>query len=107
MKYQQSQEPFVDDTKFVVDLLRSAFIKLQNVGKAFHIKAPHEVDKDSSKKGLAFRIHRLAEKLENLPVVKLAGRHFVFEDGGSDGEMATTVATTVTMTGLRRRRPTN
>jgi hypothetical protein len=38
-------------------------------------------------KGLAFRIHGLTEKLENLPVVKQAAhRHFVFDDGGSDGE---------------------
>jgi hypothetical protein len=27
----------------------------------------------------------LAEKLENFPVVKWAGRHFVFDDNGSDG----------------------
>jgi hypothetical protein len=33
----------------------------------------------------AFRIHGLAEKLENLPVVKRAARrHFFFDDGGSD-----------------------
>jgi hypothetical protein len=38
-------------------------------------------------KGLAFRIHVLAEKLENLPVVKRAARrHFFFHDGGSDGD---------------------
>jgi hypothetical protein len=38
-------------------------------------------------KGLAFRIHGLAENLENLPVVKQAARrHFVFDDGGSDGD---------------------
>jgi hypothetical protein len=38
-------------------------------------------------KGLAFRIHGLAEKLENLPVVKWAARrHFVFDDGGSNGD---------------------
>jgi hypothetical protein len=38
-------------------------------------------------KGLTFRIHGLAEKLENLPVVKWAARrHFVFDDGGSDGD---------------------
>jgi hypothetical protein len=37
-------------------------------------------------KGLAFRIHGLAEKLENLPVVKRdARRHFFFDDSGSDG----------------------
>jgi hypothetical protein len=35
-------------------------------------------------KGLSFRIHRLAEKLENLPVVKWVG-HFIVDDGGSDG----------------------
>jgi hypothetical protein len=38
-------------------------------------------------KGLAFRIHGLAEKLKNLPVVKRAARrHFVFDVGGSDGD---------------------
>jgi hypothetical protein len=37
-------------------------------------------------KGLAFRIHGLAEKLKNLPVVKRAThRHFVFDEGDSDG----------------------
>jgi hypothetical protein len=44
------------------------------------------VYKDPSVKGLAFRIHRLAERLQNLPVVKRAARrHFVFDDG-SDGD---------------------
>jgi hypothetical protein len=43
--------------------------------------------KDPSVKGLAFRIHGLAEKLKNLPVVKRAARrHFVFDDGGSDDD---------------------
>jgi hypothetical protein len=38
-------------------------------------------------KGLAFRIHGLAEKLENLRVVKRAAYcQFVFDDGGSDGD---------------------
>jgi hypothetical protein len=37
--------------------------------------------------GLAFRIHGLAEKLENLPMVKQAARcYFFFDDGGSDGD---------------------
>jgi hypothetical protein len=36
-------------------------------------------------KGLAFRIHGLDEKLENLPVVKWAARCHFFNDGGSDG----------------------
>jgi hypothetical protein len=64
------EEPFFDDTKFVVDLLRSAFRKLEDVGAIFDIKAHHDVYKDPSVKGLAFKIHVLAEKLENLPVVK-------------------------------------
>jgi hypothetical protein len=35
-------------------------------------------------KGLAFRIHGLAEKLENIPVVKWdARRHIFFNDGDS------------------------
>jgi hypothetical protein len=64
------KEPFFDDTKFVVDLLKSAFRKLEDVGAAFNIKAHHEVDKDPSMKGITFRIHRSAERLEKLPVVK-------------------------------------
>jgi hypothetical protein len=81
------EEPLFDDTKFIVELLRSAFKKLEGVGEAFDIKAHHDVYKDPSLKGLAFRIHELAEKLENLPVVKQATRHhFVFDDGGSDGD---------------------
>jgi hypothetical protein len=65
-----NEEPLFDDTKFSVELLRSAFGKLEGVGEAFNIKAHHDVYKDPSVKGLAFRIHGLAEKLENLPVVK-------------------------------------
>jgi hypothetical protein len=66
------KEPLFDDTRFAVELLRSAFRKLEGVGEAFDIKAHHDVYKDLNVKGLAFRIHRLAEKLENLPVVKRA-----------------------------------
>jgi hypothetical protein len=80
------EEPLFDDTKFAMELLRSAFRKLEGVGEAFDIKAHHDVYKDPSVKGLAFRIHGLAEKLENLPVVKRPARHhFFFDDGGSDG----------------------
>jgi hypothetical protein len=42
------------------------------------------VYKDPSVKGLAFRIHRLAEKL--LVVKRAARRHFVFDDGSSDSD---------------------
>jgi hypothetical protein len=81
------EEPLFDDNKFAAELLRSAFRKLQGVGEAFDIKAHHDAYKDSTLKGLAIRIHGLAEKLENLPVVKRAARHhFVFDDGGSDGD---------------------
>jgi hypothetical protein len=81
------EEPLFDDNKFAAELLRSAFRKLQGVGKAFDIKAHHDVYKDPTLKGLAFRIHGLAEKLENLPVVKRAARcHFFFDDGGSDSD---------------------
>jgi hypothetical protein len=80
------EELFFDDTKFAVELLRSAFRKLEDVGATFDIKAHHDVYKDPSVKGLTFRIHGLAEKLEKLPVVRRAThRHFVFDDGGSDG----------------------
>jgi hypothetical protein len=81
------EEPLFDDNKFAIKLLRSAFRKLQGVGEAFDIKAHHDVYKDPTLKGLAFRIHGLAEKLENLPVVKRAARHhFFFDEGGSDGD---------------------
>jgi hypothetical protein len=81
------EEPLFDDNKFITELLRSAFRKLQGVGEAFDIKAHHDVYKDPTLKGLAFRIHGLAEKLENLPVVKRASRcHFFFDDDGSDGD---------------------
>jgi ribosomal protein S8E len=79
------EEPLFDDTKFIVELLRSAFKKLEGVGEAFDIKAHHDVYKDPSTKGFAFRIHGLAEKLENLPEVKQAARrHFIFDNSSSD-----------------------
>jgi hypothetical protein len=82
-----ADEPLFDDTKFAVDMLKTAFRKLEDVGAAFDIKAHHEVDKDSSVNGLAFRIHGLADRLEKLPVVKRAARrHFVFDAGGSDDD---------------------
>jgi hypothetical protein len=81
------EEPLFDDNKFAVELLRSAFRKHEGVGEAFDIKAHHDAYKDPTLKGLAFRIHGLAEKLENLPVVKQAARrHFFFDDCGSDGD---------------------
>jgi hypothetical protein len=81
------EEPLFDDTKFFVELLRSTIRKLEGVSEAFDIKAHHDVYKDPSVKGLAFRIHKLAENLENLPVVKRAThRHFFFDDNGSDSD---------------------
>jgi hypothetical protein len=81
------EEPLFDDNKFATELLRSAFRKLQGVGEAFNIKAHHDVYKDPTLKGLAFRIHELAEKLKNLHVVnRAARRHFFFDDGSSDGD---------------------
>jgi hypothetical protein len=81
------EEPLFDNNKFVAELLRSAFRKLEGVGKAFDIKAHHDAYKDPTLKGLAFRIHGLAEKLENLPVVRRTVRHhFFFDDDGSDGD---------------------
>jgi hypothetical protein len=81
------EEPLFDNNKFAAELLRSAFRKLQGVGEVFDIKVHHDVYKDPTLKGLAFRIHGLAEKLENLPVVKRAARsHFFFDDGGSDSD---------------------
>jgi hypothetical protein len=81
------EEPLFDDNNFTIELLRSAFRKHEGVGEAFDIKAHHDVYKDPTVKGLAFRIHGLAEKLENLPVVKRAARrHFFFDDSGSDSD---------------------
>jgi hypothetical protein len=45
-------EPFFDDTKFAIDLLRSAFRKLEGVSAVFDIKAHHDLYKDPSVKGL-------------------------------------------------------
>jgi hypothetical protein len=80
------EELLFNDNKFATELLRSAFRKLQGVGEAFNIKAHHDVYKDPTLKGLAFKIHGLAVKLENLPVVKRAARRHFFDDGGSDGD---------------------
>jgi hypothetical protein len=81
------EELLFDDNKFAAELLKSAYRKLQGVREAFDIEAHHDVYKDPTLKGLAFRIHRLAEKLENLPVVKRAARrHFFFDDGGDDDD---------------------
>jgi hypothetical protein len=83
------EEPLFNDTQFAVELLKSAFRKLEGVGEAFNTKARHDVYKDPSVKGLAFRIQGSAEKLENLPVVQRAARRqFYFDDGGSDGDDA-------------------
>jgi hypothetical protein len=80
------EEPLFDDNKFAVELLRSAFRKLEGVSEAIDIKAHHDVYKDPSMKGLTFRIHGLVGKLENLPVVKRAARRHSFDDGGSDDD---------------------
>jgi hypothetical protein len=81
------EEQLFDETKFAVGLLRTAFRKLEGIGEAFDIKAHHDAYKYPTLKGLTFRIHGLAEKLETLPVVKWAAhRHFFFNDGGSDGD---------------------
>jgi hypothetical protein len=80
------EEPLFNDTQFAVELLKSAFRKLEGVGEAFDIKVRHDVYKDPSVKGLAFKIHGLAEKLENLSVVKQAAhRHFFFDNDDADG----------------------
>jgi hypothetical protein len=80
------EEPLFDDNKFATELLRSAFRKLEGVGEAFDIKAHHDAYKDPTLKGLSFRIHGLAEMLENLPVVKRAAYRHFFDDDGSDGD---------------------
>jgi hypothetical protein len=80
------EEPFFDDNKFAAELLRSAFRKHEGVGEAFDIKEHHDAYKDLTLKGLAFRIHGLAEKLENLHVVKRAARRHFFFDDGSHGD---------------------
>jgi hypothetical protein len=87
-KLEKGKEPVAMDADeeplFDVELLRSVFRKLEGVGEAFDIKAHDDAYKDPTLKGLAFKIHGLAEKLENLPVVKRAARrHFFFDDDGS------------------------
>jgi hypothetical protein len=37
------EELLFDDTKFTVELLRSAFRKIEGVGEAFDIKVHHDV----------------------------------------------------------------
>jgi hypothetical protein len=92
------EEPLFDDTKFAVKLLRSAFRKLEGVGEAFNIEAHHDVYKDPSMKGLAFRIHGLAEKLDNLPVVKQAAcRHSSSTTAAPTVTTATTAMTAATV----------
>jgi hypothetical protein len=81
------EEPLFNDTQFAVELLKSAFRKFEGVGEAFDIEAHHYVYKDPSVKCLTFRIHGLAENLENLPVVKRAARsHFFFNDDDYNGD---------------------
>jgi hypothetical protein len=92
--------PMRNCSKFTVELLRSTFRKLEGFGEAFDIKAHHDVYKDPSVKGLAFRIHRLAEKFKNLPVVKQAAHHTSSSMTAAPTAMTaattTTAATTVT-----------
>jgi hypothetical protein len=61
------EEPLFDDNKFTAELLRSAFRKLQGVGEAFDIKAHHDVYKDPTLKGLAFRIPWVGEEAREPP----------------------------------------
>jgi hypothetical protein len=88
------EELLFDDNKFAAELLRSAFRKLQGVGEAFDIKSHHDVYKDLTLKGLAFRIHGLAEKLENLPVVSELPA--ATSSSTTAAPTATTAATTTT-----------
>jgi hypothetical protein len=93
------EESFFDDTKFAVELLRSAFRKLEGVGEAFDIKAHHHVYKDPSVKGLSFRIHGLAEKLENVPWSRRLPA--ATSSSTTAAPTATTAATAATTAGLR------
>jgi hypothetical protein len=89
------EEPLFNDNKFALELLRSAFRNIEAVGEAFDIKAHHDVYKDPTVKGLAFRIHGSAEKLENLPMVKqVARRHSSSTTAALTTTMAATAATT-------------
>jgi hypothetical protein len=93
------KEPLFNDTQFAIELLKSAFRKLEGVGEAFDIKERHDVYKEPSVKGLAFRIHGLAEKLENHPVVKRAARPT--SSSTTTAPTVTMAATAVTTVGLR------
>jgi hypothetical protein len=46
------EEPLFNDAKFAVELLKSAFRKIEGVSEAFDIKAHHDAYKDPSVKGL-------------------------------------------------------
>jgi hypothetical protein len=97
------EEPLFDDNKFVAELLKSAFRKLEGVGEAYDIKAHHDAYKDPTLKGIAFRIHGLAEKLENLPVS--SGPPAATSSSTKAAPTATTAATTAAKAataGLRR-----
>ena len=77
----EKEKKEADDISFAVELLQGTFMKLRDVGEAFKIEAPDH-NKHDSVKGLAFRIHVLAGKLEKLPVVQ---RSLLGDDDGSDG----------------------
>jgi hypothetical protein len=46
------EEPLFNDAKFAVELLKSAFRKIEGVSEALDIKAHHDAYKDPSVKGL-------------------------------------------------------
>jgi hypothetical protein len=74
------EKPLFDDTKFVVELHRSAFRKLEGIGEAFDIKAHHDVYKDPS-----MRRSRTSPWSSRLP-------------GATSSPTATAAATAVTTT---------
>jgi hypothetical protein len=93
------EEPLFDDTKCVVELLRSAFRKLEGVGEAFNIKAHHDVYKDPSVKGLTFRSAGWLRSSRTSPWS--SGLSVATSSSTTAAPTATTAATTVTAVGLR------
>jgi hypothetical protein len=96
------EEPLFNDTLFAVELLRSAFKKLEGVVKAFDIKARHDVYKDPSVKGMPsgstgwLRSSRTSAWSSGLPAATSSST-----TAATAATTATTAAATATTAGLR------
>jgi hypothetical protein len=91
-----NEELFFDDTKFVVDLLNSAFRKHEDVGATFDIKAHHDVYKDPSVKGPPSGSTGLLKSSRTSP--RSSGLPAATSSSTTAAPTATTAATTATTT---------